>query len=254
MKNALNNSNMKNSFTIFHCNIRSLAKNFDNLYDILVSLTHIGVIAISETKLNSNSIVNLDLPNYIFLRSDSPKQAGGVGLYVHDSFTHKLRDDLELNINGCEDIWIEMLCDKNLICGVVYRHPNSDLLSFKEALLDKLEQISNENKHLIVIGDINIDLIKSNSYQFTSEYLDMIYSNYCFPVITQPTRITDHSQTLIDHIYINALEKNLLSGILMSDISDHFPVFLNVSDVTMKKSERSSRKRNLKSFNESNFF
>ena len=68
---------------------------------------------------------------------------------------------------------------------------------------DKLEHSLNENKQLIIIGDINIDLIKCETHQLTSDYLDMIYSNSCFPVITQPTKVTNYTETLIDHIYTN---------------------------------------------------
>ena len=59
-------------------------------------------------------------------------------------------------------------------------HPHSKNISaFKDALSDKLEHTLNENKQLIIIGDINIDLIKCETHvhQLTSDYLDMIYSN-----------------------------------------------------------------------------
>ena len=61
------------------------------------------------------------------------------------------------------------------------------------------------------------------------------------PTITRPTRITSESATLIDNIYVsgNKLE-NLLSSILVADISDHFPIFLitgkNVRPCKPKKS------------------
>ena len=47
------------------------------------------------------------------------------------------------------------------------------------------------------------------------------------PTITRPTRITSESATLIDNIYVsgNRLEY-LRSGILVADISDHFPIFV----------------------------
>ena len=60
------------------------------------------------------------------------------------------------------------------------------------------------------------------------------------PTITRPTRITSESATLIDNIYVsgNKLD-NLLSGILVADISDHFPIFLitgkNVRHCKLKK-------------------
>jgi len=45
------------------------------------------------------------------------------------------------------------------------------------------------------------------------------------PQINRPTRYCDHSATLIDNILTNQPQANLLSGIIISDISDHLPVF-----------------------------
>ena len=59
-------------------------------------------------------------------------------------------------------------------------------------------------------------------------YLDNLLFLACLvPTITRPTRITSESATLIDNIYVsgNRLEY-LRSGILVADISDHFPIFL----------------------------
>ena len=38
-------------------------------------------------------------------------------------------------------------------------------------------------------------------------------------------RITEHSATLLDHIYIHKTNKSYNSGILISDVSDHFATF-----------------------------
>ena len=194
--------------------IRSLTKHFDQLHNLLSFLPNqFSVIGISETKLNSFSSSNIDLPNYNFLRKDSPTQAGGVGIYVHNCLSYLLRPDLDFVAHGCDTLWIEILLpkkDRNIIFGIVYRHPNSNLTDFKEDLSNILDIITNENKQIIITGDVNIDLIKSESHQFTSDYLDMLYTNFCFPVITQPTRITDHSQTLIDHIYTKCFRQKYI--------------------------------------------
>ena len=45
------------------------------------------------------------------------------------------------------------------------------------------------------------------------------------PLITKPTRITSYSATLIDNIFTNDSEFRAKSGIIITDISDHPPVF-----------------------------
>lgn len=52
----------------------------------------------------------------------------------------------------------------------------------------------------------------------------MIYLGV-LPLINRPTRISSHSATLIDHLYTNNISVNSLSGILITDISDHFAIF-----------------------------
>ena len=52
-------------------------------------------------------------------------------------------------------------------------------------------------------------------------------SSFCFqPQILQPARITDHSATLIDKIFLNLMEHFTISGNVIYDISDHLPNFL----------------------------
>ena len=73
------------------------------------------------------------------------------------------------------------------------------------------------------MGDFNLNLMNYQSHNLTGKFLDMMYFNTFFPLITRPTRITSHSATLIDNIFQNSLETNLLSSLLFTDISDHLP-------------------------------
>jgi endonuclease/exonuclease/phosphatase family metal-dependent hydrolase len=91
--------------------------------------------------------------------------------------------------------------------------------------------ISKENKLCYLMGDFNLDLMKYHCHHFTSEFLDIMYSNMFFPLITRPTRITSNTATLIDNIFSNHLENFSFSGLLFTDISDHLPIFCIVHDV-----------------------
>ena len=51
------------------------------------------------------------------------------------------------------------------------------------------------------------------------------------PLITLPTRISEYSATLIDNIFSNGSSPQSQSaGILLSNISDHFPYFCFLND------------------------
>ena len=86
-----------NALTLFHFNIRSLPKNLSLLHDILYCLDRRpNIIAISETRLNENSVSNIELPHYYFFHHDSPTAAGGAGLYVSKNLKSIPRPDLQL--------------------------------------------------------------------------------------------------------------------------------------------------------------
>ena len=49
--------------------------------------------------------------------------------------------------------------------------------------------------------------------------------NSLYPLISEPTRITSPTATLIDKIFTNNLEHSMNSGILYTDLSNHLPSF-----------------------------
>lgn len=57
------------------------------------------------------------------------------------------------------------------------------------------------------------------------ELVEALYSMSLFPSITKPTKATTRCATPIDNNFIN-MDSNLVSGLLISDISDHLPAFV----------------------------
>ena len=53
-----------------------------------------------------------------------------------------------------------------------------------------------------------------------------------FPLIINPTRITAHSATHVDNIFVNNLAPQQFSGIILNDFSDHLPVFVHTFEVS----------------------
>ena len=88
----------------------------------------------------------------------------------------------------------------------------------------------------ILGGDINIDLLKANLTS-TQNYLDTMLSYNLIPSIIIPTRFTDRSTTLIDHIFIRLpklkLNNMITSGNFITDISDHLCNFA-IIDTSIK--------------------
>ena len=216
--------------SLFHCNIRSLPKNVILLNDVIYTLSSKpDVIAVTETKFNVNTIHNIDIPGYNFYHVDSATAAGGAGIYVNCMLKSIDRPDIKISSELVESCWIEIQAKnnmgKNTIIGCIYRHPKSNVDHFTDEL-EKLLHYFNQCKYQVILtGDFNIDFFQYVTHQPTEKYLDMLYANNFIQLITKPTIITDHSKTLIDHIYTNMPLSEVLSGIAVCDISDHLPVF-----------------------------
>ena len=95
-------------------------------------------------------------------------------------------------------------------------------LSLK-SLTNKLSKES--NKEIILLGDFNIDFIKTNTNNNASEFLDIIYSSYLIPHITCSTRLTNRIHTLIDNIISNVITEDTISRNI-NTMSDHLGQFL----------------------------
>ena len=83
------------------------------------------------------------------------------------------------------------------------------------------------------MGDFNINLLNVNQHTATNEFLENMYSLHFLPLITKPTRVQSNSATLIDNIFSNQLN-NIISGVLYTDISDHYPIFVIIENNHIK--------------------
>lgn len=50
-----------------------------------------------------------------------------------------------------------------------------------------------------------------------------MYSFSLFPVITKPTRVTDNTASLLDHLWTTETESNVNNYMIEMDLSDHLP-------------------------------
>ena len=169
-------------------------------------------IAKSETRIKKPvSLLNtLNLNNYSFEFTPTKTSAGGTLLYIANHQSYKCCNDLNIyKKNELGSTFIEIVNPKisNIIVGVIYRHSSTDLTDFNCNYLNKLlENISKEQKSVFLLGDFNVNLLNYNEHNQTNEFLDSLASNSFIPLILQPTRITSHSNTLIDNIFSNVIK------------------------------------------------
>ena len=243
-----------NYFSVFHSNVRSIAAKYENLAALLTELNHnFQLIGVSETKINidKDCVTNISIPGYNFFSQPSQQNAGGVGFYIKNEIEFHIRDDLSTTTNDFECLWIEVHNKaRNIVCAVVYRHPQSYFDNFTDYFYAAVDKISKEFKISILLGDFNLDLLNFEIHERTEQFINTL-DTYCFQShIIKPTRITNHSATLIDHIYFNSLEHHTVSGNLLWDISDHLPNFLIINELTCSSYKPTIYKREYSSYKE----
>ena len=114
-----------------------------------------------------------------------------------------------------------------MILCCVYRRPTSTITiqQFNNDYIDPLlEKISVENKFCSLMGDFNIDILKTDTNDNVNAFYNSVTSHFFAPYILQPTRPV--SKTLIDNIFINSVEYPPHSGNLTIQISDHLLQFV----------------------------
>ena len=261
LKSSLLNKSSKNQFIALAVNIRSIANinNFTKLEALVFSL-HIkpDVIAVTETwikPLHSGPFQNL--LGYKLISNCRQKYiGGGVAFYVKDNIEYTICDDLTImNEKIFESVFLNIKNKNDVItCGAIYRSPLNDAESnqtFRLTLQKCLKSI-NSNQKCYLFGDFNYDLAKTNHNTHVDEFSEIMFSHSFYSLINKPTRITDTSSTIIDHIWTNTYSQPIKSGIILHPISDHMPVIMSTN---MNKISRTNtvKKRNFTNENIINF-
>ena len=101
-----------------------------------------------------------------------------------------------------------------------------DLADFNCNYLNKLlENTSKEQKSIFLLGYFNVNFLNYNEHNEANEFLNSLASNSFISLVLHPTRITSHSNTLIDNIFSNVIDPDKISSNLTAIISDHLPQF-----------------------------
>ena len=94
-------------------------------------------------------------------------------------------------------------------------------------------------------GDFNMTLLDFEQNKKVQNFLNIMFGHSMMPVINKSTRVTKNTATAIDHIFINSnsypdTTTKFRTGIIKSDISDHFPIFF-VADYNIHIKETKER-------------
>ena len=239
------------SLKMIHVNIESFCSNGLDLNSYLTCLKFkFNIICLSEIRFTTTAIIQEQFPDFDIYIDNPTIAKGGVAILLRK---HYFKDVTEIDFDDkfnlknkmagskchVENKWLNFKIGKqNVILGGIYRHPSREIENFNNALKSSLENISGDDT-VIIMGDININLLEENDSK-VNNYLNNFFANNFIPCITLPTRITHHSATLIDHIFIKTPKKlvqnKCSSGNLIADIADHLPnfTFLDIKTPSIK--------------------
>lgn len=224
-----------------YLNIGSICAKFNELEAIYLE-EDLDFICVTETHLTDDiGDEEFGLENYKLLRCDSEsRHTGGVCFYVKNNWKAKIIESISM---GKMIWWLHIkIQNKNKIYNVigVYRSPhkqNSPESIFIEFFESKMESL-NSNENQLILGDFNIDWFNNNNSKVK---LSEIIKDNCFKqIITEPTRITATTSTLIDYAVSNIEYITVRTNPGMK-ISDHESFEINIpikeeTDVVQKKS------------------
>ena len=231
-----------NNLSILHLNIRSVPLHFSEFLCYLDTLDiEFKIIALSETGINNHYAVYNITPYNLEMDHRHTRRGGGVSLYIHNILQYKIRKDLVIG-DVVNSVFIEIIrsstnTKNNVICGCVYRPPFMSVKIFNELLELFFSKLQSENKYVYITGDFNVNTLTQPSCNLaTQEFKNIFSSNFYSTLIQKPTRITEHSATLIDNIYCNVpeLSSNSAAGILKVSISDHYAIFCILKYATIQ--------------------
>ena len=233
-----------------HYNVQSFAPKMHQLY---ADLSSFDVLAFTETWLDNNTLTSdIGLSNYqIPFRKDRlTDRHGGVLVYVKDTITARRKQDLE--VNDIECVWIELkVKHKPILFGVFYRPPNSNA-SVLSCIQDSIAlAVDTQIKDIVITGDFNLDWFKPAA----RSKIDNICMQFGLSqLISDPTHITESSQSTIDLFFVSSPNLVSICGVgepfLEQNIRYHCPVYCCIK---YPKPQHTSFKRKVWKYSQGNF-
>ena len=158
---------------------------------------------------------------------------------------------MNMKYYGLKSILIQK--SRNIICCCAYRHPDTDASKFLEYMESIVSKFENKNKLIYIMRDFNLNLLNYESHSYTNDFINFMVSHYLIPHILQPTRVADHSATVIDNIFTNATDFEATSGNILNQIADHFAQFLVLKKVPIVHKDSAYYSYDYSKFNKDKF-
>ena len=122
-----------------------------------------------------------------------------------------------------------------MIITCCYRLPSGAIKGIHSFLENVFKKANTEKKLYFIAGDFNLNSLDYNKDLEIRTFYYRIFADVCIPLITKLSRVTSKTVSLIDNIFTNFIfdtSLKLKKGIIKSDVSDHFSVFVSLCSLS----------------------
>jgi hypothetical protein len=157
------------------------------------------------------------------------------GIFVHDTLSCTSIDLTEYckkqDLEACA---LKFKISNNVFCILcIYRPPTGNFETFIHLLESLLNKLYTNSINVIICGDINIDYLQVFNYKTKLNSLLATYNLHS--TVNFPTRITNHSSTAIDNIFINKVtNSNYSIESFINGLSDHDTQILVLHNINIR--------------------
>ena len=187
-----------------------------------------NILCLTETWFSPETISSI--PGYKGCHVTRDGRSGGVSAYVKECISSRQLDDFSYANLKIEVCTIEICVNQSVFIIIVIYRPHSDsIVNFNSHLSNFLENPFFTGKTCILLGDLNICLLKEDPAVL--EYSNLLFTHHFSNIITKPTHfsaIDNIAPSLLDHIFLNKFI-SYSCGIIDLDFTDHLPTYIHLN-------------------------
>ena len=222
-----------NNLTILSGNVRSINNKFQEIRDLTHNICP-SVLCLQEiwgvNKITDYSIKHYHKPSLYSRPGTKMNLGGGVGIWVRDNIEYQEMSS-PFTSKQIESATIK-LPKLNTIIMNIYR-PFGNTQTFITELYEHIKSVRKDFSrfNICVVGDFNINLL-TDSLDSRSLIETMTLEGF-IQSVTLPTRITESTKTLIDHVFSRSRRK-VHTDVIATGLSDHEMTFTIFEDKVKK--------------------
>ena len=198
------------------------------------------IFVVSESWMDLPTTNNdIQIPGHIIFGQDKGphKSGGGIVVYIRNSFKASIIDNLPATTDAnSQQLWLKVQCRKSksfLLCAA-YRPDLVSMSRFLDDFITSFMDLLLLGMEGMVIGDLNADILPGSSCPEGRALMDLCNSLNLSQPVTQPTRTTDTSVTLIDVALTTNKSFITICEVYISAVADYCLVAITLNLKALK--------------------